>query len=183
MRTLLAVFVCASVGALLSGCCGNRCGCPCPCGPGLVAGVGTRRTGPDLTGVGDRLPASAPAQDTRCAGLSHDVPYKLGETYLKDGDRIEIQGLKGDRASLEEGGTYCVWGKVTRRAEAPEAALMVWNADGESAVEVPREAAAGPGTRPYRFRFRMVKLGAPHLSMYPLGGGTSVASLYFHPAP
>jgi len=174
-RRFLALLACVSIAALLPGCSRNRCCCPCPCGPAVV----TRVDAPAPATV----PAPAAAADARCAGLTHDVPYKLGETFLKDGDRIEILGLKGDRARLEEGGTYCVWGTVTRGAGAPEAALMLWNSDGDSAVEMPREAAAGPGTRPYGFRFRVVKLGAPHLSLYPLGGGSSVASVYFHPAP
>ncbi len=42
---------------------------------------------------------------------------------------------------------------------------------------------AGPGRQPFVCRFRVVRPGAVHLSLYPLEGGDSLGGLTFHPAP
>ncbi len=144
----------------LGGCCRARC-CPAPQAP-----VGSSVV---------VLPAQA-------AGLDHVVAFRLGANELRGGDAIEITGLRGDRPRLEVGGTYCAWGTVTRAAGAASANLMVWNSGGENAVEEPRQVTAGPGTQAFVFRFRVLRLGAPHLSLYPPEGGSSLGGLYFHPA-
>jgi hypothetical protein len=150
---MLSVVLVVSVVAVLPAC-RSRC-CPAPC---------------------------APAPRHTVAALQ-PVPYATTKLQLAGGDRITIHSLVGDRPTIQEGGTYIVRGEAQRAPGAPDANLMVWNADGDSTVLSEREVRIGQTSTPFAFHFRVEKLGAPHLSLYPIAGGESFSSHYFGPRP
>jgi hypothetical protein len=149
----------------------------------LLAGanLGCRRSAPrQVPTVVGPLPAPPPPE---AAGLTFDVPVAWEHRHLTQGDWIQLAGLRGDRPRLEEGGTYVVWGWASRKAEPSPVKLMLWNADGENAIEGRREFEVPSQGADFVFRFRVLRLGEPHLSLYPLEGGSSLGSAYFGPAP
>jgi hypothetical protein len=122
-------------------------------------------------------PGPSEALGDRCAGLSLHVPITTDARELQNGDAITLRGVRGDRARLEEGGTYCIWGTYTLRA-APMADLMLWSS-GETEAGISERSTTARGTGEFRLRFKIVKGGALHVSFYPSGGGNSLGGVYF----
>jgi hypothetical protein len=116
---------------------------------------------------------------TPCADLPQTVPFILGERDLRPGDDVTILGVRGDRARLEVGGRYCVWGRFVLRSK-PTASLCLWSTDGETEATEAQRCATVTGRGDFAFRFRVRgPLGQLHVSFYPVEGGEGFGGVYF----
>jgi hypothetical protein len=117
--------------------------------------------------------ASAPAVDP----YDRPVPFETGFTSPSAGDDIHIDAIRGDRPDFTAGGTYRVHGHYTLQSR-PTADLMVWVTNGDLSGDKRQvEVARGDGT--FDLAFTLTKMGWPHVSFYPVGGGDGFGGVYF----
>jgi hypothetical protein len=55
---------------------------------------------------------------------------------------------------------------------------MLWSS-GETEAGISERSTTARGTGEFRLRFKIVKMGATHISFYPSGGGSSLGGVYF----
>ena len=119
-------------------------------------------------------------------GLSHRVAFEVGETYLRDGDRITIEAIRGTADTIKEGNVYEIMGTY-RLASRDKAMLAVYttvgNADPTAGRyrDVPDQKTqwmtVERGEGRFTLIFYMWQKGNPHVSFY--SDRESFASVYF----
>jgi hypothetical protein len=101
------------------------------------------------------------------------VPYEIGSSSLKSGDRIVIREIRGTRARFEEGGIYKVIGEYTL-ASAEEARLAlsvtaVRRGDGCTSSNGRGTQRVVRGSGGFELAALIPYPGNPHLTFYIAG--------------
>jgi hypothetical protein len=117
--------------------------------------------------------ASAPAVDP----YDRAVPFEIGFTSPSAGDDLQIDAIRGDRPDFVAGGTYRVHGHY-RLQSRPAADLMLWVTNGDLSGDT-REVHVDRGDGQFDLAFTLTKVGWPHISFYPVGGGDGFGGVYF----
>ena len=105
------------------------------------------------------------------------VAFEVGLSDLPEGDTVVIEEIRGTQPTFTEGGTYTMRGRYTL-ASRDRALMQVGNMNGErDGGPVSMNVERGSGR--FEFTFRTVKLGYPHVSLYPSAGGDAFAWVYF----
>ena len=105
------------------------------------------------------------------------VPFEAGLVQLPEGDELVIAHVLGTRAQFVDGGEYRVRGRY-RLASRDAAQIALWNMGGVRDGG-PNTLVVRRGDGRFDFHARIVKLGYPHVSLFPLEGGTPFGSVYF----
>ena len=85
----------------------------------------------------------------------------------------------GPAGPFVTGRDYKVRGKYTL-ASRERAYLALYCTDGD--IEGEHGIQVNRGSGAFEFTFRIAKLGSPHVSFYPAGGGEGFGNLYFDSA-
>ena len=127
-----------------------------------------------------------PAVGQSGGGLSRRVAFEVGETYLRDGDRIAIDEIHGTADTIKEGNVYEVKGTY-RLASRDKAMLAVYTTVGSADPtawrfrDVPDQKTQSMTVERGEGRFTLVfymwQKGCPHVSFY--SDKESFASVYF----
>jgi len=145
-----------------------------------------------VTGVAGTQALAQPLRPSRCERVidisipegtkfPYTVPYELGASSLKSGDRIVIREVRGTRPTFEPGGIYRVVGEYTfgSAAEASLALSVTAVRRGEGCTSGPgrgtQKVIRGSGT------FDLVSVmpypGHPHVTFYV--SGNNAGGVYF----
>jgi hypothetical protein len=120
--------------------------------------------------------ASSRSGPPKEAGLTYVVAYEVGSDECRDGDRITINRVDGSNPEFVAGGTYRVRGTYTL-ASRDTALMELWVMNGET--DTTPSATLRRGTGEFDFLFTVTRPGFPHISLYPVGGGSAFAAVYF----
>ena len=101
------------------------------------------------------------------------VPYR---DSFRPGDSIVIDRIEGTAATLTPGNTYTVTGHYTL-SSCDQAMLHVYATNGETQSK--QGPAVKRGSGPFTRIFKFIGDGYPHLSYYPVGGGSGFGGVYF----
>lgn len=128
-------------------------------------------------------PPAGPAEKVSGYELSRPVKVDVGATYLRDGDMITIDEIVGTSDKVAAGNLYLVKGTY-KLASKKQALLSVYTTtSARNHMNVPTQNTqtlkVDEGEGRYSLIFYMWQDGNPHLSFYPVEGGSSFASLYF----
>lgn len=104
------------------------------------------------------------------------VAFERGNTGFAKGDMITVTGVRGDRSTIEVGGTYEVEGTWKLQSQ-PEAVLALWSTGGESDGMTPLRVKRGEGH--FAFTVHVLAEGNLHVSFYPADHGESFGGTYF----
>lgn len=126
----------------------------------------------------------AASDSVKTEGFSHAVYFDLGMSEFLPGDGIKISGIRGTNDVLAPGNVYQISGTYTlaTREEANLAAYVTSAAanDNHHDADDPRQMVhitKGAGT--FTVVLPFASKGYPHLSFYPVTGGSSFSSVYF----
>ena len=125
------------------------------------------------------------AYNSAAGKLSHRVPFELGATNLRGGDRITIEEVNGTADEIKPGNMYEV--KGTYRLVSRDSALLAAyvtvdakdsrvNAVGDLSTQT---TTVKRGEGKFTLLFYMWSDGKPHLSYYPENGGEVLGGVYF----
>ena len=123
----------------------------------------------------------APSIDA--SGLSHRVPFEVGATYLRDGDRITIDEVRGTADTIKVGNMYEIKGtyRLASHDKATIAAYVTVDAREKWVQDVPEQKTQSTtverGEGKFALLFYMWAKGNPHISLY--ADGKAIASVYF----
>jgi hypothetical protein len=140
----------------------------------------------DLTWV--RPQRSSGTRRMETGALSHRVPFEIGATYLRGGDRITIDEVRGTADAVATGNMYEIKGTY-RLASRDKATLAVYVTDDASDATIPRPREA-PTQKTQSItvergegRFALIlyvwQAGKPHVSFYPESGAEGFGHVYF----
>jgi len=158
-------------------CCQNDAVCNVTCAPGDAATCSCRPCAEERPAVCECVRAAPDPSDRVRSLVWVPVPFEVGLVQLPEGDELVIEKVHGTRAQFVDGGEYRVRGRY-RLASREGAQIALWNMDGVRDGG-PNTLVVRRGSGRFDFRARIVKLGYPHVSLYPLDGGTSFGSVYF----
>lgn len=134
----------------------------------------------------DAAKTSTPvAEQIEAVGLefSHVVPFEQGATRFADGDEIKIAEVRGTAASFSPGNIYRIKGTYTL-ASHDRAMLAAYTTareskDGTSTSYKVQSTLVDKGTGAFTLILPMNCPGWPHVSFYPVGGGSGFGGNYF----
>lgn len=128
------------------------------------------------------LQAAPQDQGTRQNDFSHVVQIK--KTYVRGGDMITIDEVRGPSKERVVGNTYEVSGtyKLASRETAMLGAFVTISSQDrdihpESSPDQKIIVTQGQGN--FTLRLHIWQAGAPHVSFYPSKGGASFGGVYF----
>jgi hypothetical protein len=127
--------------------------------------------------------AIAAADDALPQELTCVVPVELGEAEFSPGDSITIQSVLGTQTSIVSGGTYCVTGTYTLSSRpAADLALFLTTkntAPSPTPIDPRQTVRIQKGSGAFSLVTTISAAGYPHLSFYPVPGGSSFGGVYF----
>jgi uncharacterized protein (TIGR03067 family) len=126
------------------------------------------------------------AMDRFLAGsLPYRVPFELGATNLRGGDRITIEEVNGTADEIKPGNMYEVKGtyRLASRDSAMLAAYVTVDSRDSKANHAPslktQTTTVKRGEGKFTLLFYMWGEGKPHLSFYSENGGDGLGGIYF----
>lgn len=124
--------------------------------------------------------AGVPAEEPALPIAFREAHGAWRPEQAKSGNNITIQKVIGTRGTFEAGGVYTIEGRYTL-ATQDRAQLIFYATNGKTeavSYEAPSGVFIERGTGPFRLTARLVEDGAPHVSMYPAGGGEGFYDRY-----
>jgi beta-lactamase regulating signal transducer with metallopeptidase domain len=119
--------------------------------------------------------------------LSHEVPFKIGQTYFNSGDSLTIQEIRGSSDHVAALNNYEIKGSyhlVSRQQATLAVYVTSWaqNPPGQNDCD-PIIIKKGDGE--FTIKLHMWSDGSPHVSIYAPSsdGGSSTACVYFGTEP
>lgn len=144
---------------------------------------------PHLADLKWTRPKSSPGTNPVDLGaLSHRVPFEVGASYFRDGDRITIEEVRGTADTMKAGNMYEIKGtyRLASQAKASLAAYVTVDPADPQAQrqgDVPTQKTQSKMLERGEGRFALILYvwtdGKPHLSFYSESDGQGFASVYF----
>jgi beta-lactamase regulating signal transducer with metallopeptidase domain len=120
--------------------------------------------------------------------LSRVVHFEVGQTSLREGDKITIEEVSGTSDKMTEGNLYAVKGtyKLTSAKRAILAAYTTADSQDPKAMQMQaipdmktQRIVVDKGEGRFKLIFYMWYNGNPHVSFYPAEGGSVFGGVYF----
>jgi hypothetical protein len=113
--------------------------------------------------------------------LSHFVPFKVGQTWLRDGDRITIEEIHGTSDAIAVGNLYEIKGTYTLAShQRASLSVDITSSDPRHFPSMETQSVTvDQGDGHFTIYMYMWCEGSPHVSFYPKRAGSSFASVYF----
>lgn len=119
---------------------------------------------------------------TKATKLPHEVPFEIGASNLRDGDRITIKQVRGTDKTIQPGQTYEIQGtyKLASHNKAKLAAFVTaMNSEGKSHARDSQTMTIERGEGTFSLRLKVPYKGKPHISFYSLFDGEGFGGVYF----
>ena len=128
-----------------------------------------------------RSQAAAPQVQRDVYDITNFVPFEVGGTYLRNGDKITIEEVHGTSDKIAVGSLYEVKGSYTLAShDKASLAIEVTSSDTHHYPTLkPQYQTVDKGSGHFTVYLYMWTEGNPHISFYPADGGSSFASVYF----
>src|SRR4051812_31586220 len=128
-----------------------------------------------------RSQAAAPQVRKDVYDINTYVPFEVGATFLRNGDKITIEEMHGTADKIAVGGLYEIKGTYTLAShDKADLAIEVTSSDTKHYPTLkPQYMKVDKGDGHFTVYLYMWTEGNPHMSFYPADGGSSFASVYF----
>lgn len=158
------------------------------CAPAVSCGScrqQVRSDAPAAARQGDPKPEPTVVPSAR--EMSHDLTFELGAAEFFGGDQIEIDGLRGDRPTLEVGGRYEVRGRYRLQSYEEATILFSFTAsrkgDGVADLGPPSTTIVRRGEGDFALSVQAPYPGYPHVTFYRTDTRQPFGGVYFGSGP